>query len=339
MEKINIIICDIDQQYAEILCSKLSLKYSNMSITVISPNQLQKQINENVNFNLILIHESLKDIDLIQAIKWSKVFLTENISYSQDQIFKYQSYEQIAKGIRFHCEGKVSNALEPQCRGEIIVIFGEAIGCGKTTVSRGIAKCFARKGKKVFYMNLETKPTRTFLDDRKLEERESAEKFIYHMLYNHGEKALQEAGHCVIKDFDGVDVFYMEKERNPFLELEVEELAIIMGKKDFWWLYDVICIDLSSGMSPINRFFLKWCSKLILICDEEGNESTRQKFQDMWIVGEIITVNNKIRNDKNIATNFSLPYDEQVITDSWNAAILNTKLGEELEKLSNYLER
>ena len=168
MLRINLIIADTDEFYAESLSKFISSKYQrSFNIYVFTDMQSLKDFLERgtIGIDIMLVCESMNLKEIIHMSNGICICLDEGrgSGSSEDRsIFKYQPGDRIVNELlKTYSEtssGK-KNLSMPTGNAQVILVFSPVGGSGKTLISTGLAAYFSQIGRRVFLLNLETTNT------------------------------------------------------------------------------------------------------------------------------------------------------------------------------------
>ena len=161
--KMKLLIATKDNDYAELLSTVLSEKYTDtINVSICTTAELLRELLAEQCFDVALLEMSLiGDIDLrsihLPLLLWTE---TEPFSDSSAELKKVRKYQRISSLVSNILESysKVStDTYGPDSeRAYITAVWSPSGGVGKTTVALAYAKRKAADGKHVLYLDLES---------------------------------------------------------------------------------------------------------------------------------------------------------------------------------------
>ncbi len=284
MSKIKLVIADEDGHYVDALSDYLIASYSHVFQTRVYTGKAalldylnHLDITEGQGIDVLLVTREM--LDRRKGLNFAGVlmFLSESVerfsaeAEKTETVYKYQCGEKLAARVlqaysAVHPEKRF--AADGSKRTRVISVYSPAGGTGKTTIALGCAMQAAWEGKKVFYLNLETFPGVGLFwkehDGQNLSN-------VYYYLKNdrYDLKRVIEAAKCR-EPLSGIYYFNpsdsaldYEEDLSTGLRLLLEELRI-----NGW--YDLIFVDMSSGLNKNNLAVLEESDRILNVCTQEA---------------------------------------------------------------------
>ncbi len=163
--------------------------------------------------------------------------------------------------------------LEENQRAKTIAFISAAGGTGCSSAAAACAVRFARKGKKVLYLNLEQFGSADVFFQG--EGQGKLEDIIYAVKSKKGNLYLKLES-TVKQDADGVYFFPAASVALDRMELREEEIGRILTELKTYCGYDYILFDFDFSMRPGQLELLKECGQIVLVADgaAASNEKT-----------------------------------------------------------------
>ncbi len=283
MGKLNLVIADRDENYLEHLGNYLMVCYSGKftiyQFSAVKNLQLfLKSAGKRLEI-LLCSHSFLKEGPWQESFH-TIIQLSENDSANSvdgvNAIFKYRHAESLVQDI-LHIYSKNNLETSVPAGKKITVlcaVHSAAGGAGTTCIAAGLSMLAARRGLKPFYLNLESTPSTSFYFKGR------SERTLSDVIYYIKEKGSNlvsklEGGYCSDAS-SGVHYFLPPDSASEFEELTEEDMVLLLGAIRSWSLFDIVFIDLPSGLSRRNKSVFKCCDKIIDIC-EHGASSLFKK--------------------------------------------------------------
>jgi cellulose biosynthesis protein BcsQ len=319
--KISLIIADDDENYVKSFESYLMVHYSQRfdiySFTTLEYltaflNNIEKRID-------ILLYSShfsnglltLNKVDVLIALADTKIPKTpcEFIS-----INKFQHAEKLVSDI-FHIYSQRSGDdffHYGQKKVMVAAVFSPEGGSGKTSIAVGCSVLCARMGMKVFYLNLENVPSTTFYFKGWAERNFS--NVIYYLKEKQCSLALKLEGAKSVDPDSNVHYFLPPDSILEMEELDADGLDMLIRHMRSAAQYDVVFIDMSSGLGLHNITVLKACDTIIQVslpetasyiklCAISTGLSILEKKHSLDLTGKTISLLNRFSKDACCATN------------------------------------
>lgn len=279
MSKPLIIIADTDEKYLSTLESKfLSELDDSVELEVISKKEyFETYFSTPRTVEIAAIGESMYSRDLHRHNISNLFVLTEEEGGNTEElsithIYKYTGIKEIYNELVYQSAKKLSadeNAIKDT---EVIAFYSAIGGTGKTSLSIGLARCLAKKHKKVLYLNTE-----------------SIQEFGF---YLEDKSGMPSNGYRAIKD-DKNHIYhnirpFIRKELfsyiPPFLTtLDARNLdfsiygRLIKDAKESK-KYDFIIVDIEAGYSHGKVNLLQEASRVLLITKQDPVATFKMEF-------------------------------------------------------------
>ncbi len=342
MGRLSIIIADSDRDYLKSLERFLIVNYpkrfeiytfsshsklsdhlssaSNIDILVLGQQLYQKNLKiENVMLVLLLSEERSEDC----SKAWSEV-LTEarsedcsNLALGQGDevkfvskktviIKKYQHMDRfIAEIIRLYAaNGQRSRGVTPmQGNTRAVSILSPSGGSGKSSIAAGCSVLCAGRGIRSFYLNLENIPSTDLFFHG-----DSTQSFSNAIFYLKGKGANLSLRLEGAKSIDiGSQVHYFKPPENiqELNELTEQDAVCLVSELKNNGVYDIIFIDTSCGLSPINTAIIKNSDIILLVMSPDRCSELKlkefmaglallERKSEVKLAGKIIPVFNRV---------------------------------------------
>ncbi|MTI47474.1 MAG: hypothetical protein FH761_06515 [Firmicutes bacterium] len=337
MSKFNLVIADSEEAYVDALSNYIVCNYpEKFNIVTFTEKKLLIDYIDKSNGirNIILFSNefyceefySQEDLILINLVENSKKNKDSNIN----SIYKYQVGNKIVKNIfNIIAEGnlELSNINDSfENKTKVISVFSPNGGAGKTSIAVGSSMIASDRGKKVFYLNLETlQSTPLFFNC------DSATSFSEVIYYMKEKKKNLSIKIEAIANRDSINKIHFFAPPESSIDLKsssVEEITLLLEKLKDLSQYDVIVIDMSSDLNDQNLSILAESNEIFLVVEQNKTsiEKLNSFIKDIEIISSrrdvrILEKTNVILNkydpknklildylkSKNISLSFSLP--------------------------------
>ena len=220
--------------------------------------------------DILLYSSSFQNEALLSGKAHTAILLSENsisgLIDGVETIPKYRHAERLVQDIlhiystsnldTFVPEGKTGTGIN--------AIHSSSGGAGNTSIAVGLSMLAARRDLKPLYLSFESIPstafyfkgssTRTFSD------------IIYYLKEKGNNLAVKLEGGCFNDAASGVHYFLPPESANELEELTEEDIDLFMRTIRAASLFDIVFIDLPSGLNRRNNYILKLCDRIINVC-------------------------------------------------------------------------
>lgn len=298
MGKLRIIIADSDTDYLKSVERFLIVNYPHRFelFSFSSYRRLSDFLTTAVNIDLLIIDSQLYQKNLRIDNVMSVLLLSEDLSedctracfdYPPGQgdeadfalkkpvaIKKYQHMDRFISDImRIYAANSQKDRRITAAQGNtrIVSIISPSGGTGKSSITAGCSVLCAGRGIRTFYLNLENIPsTNLFFHG---DSTQSFSNAIFHLKGRGANLSLKLEG---VKSIDtGSNVHYFKPPENiqDLNELTESDLVCLMNELKNSGVYDIIFIDTSAGLSPINTAIIKNSDIILLVMNpNRGSE-------------------------------------------------------------------
>lgn len=279
--KIKVAILDRDENYKSRLLYHFQMKFADkVELYAFSTAGALENVLETTRVDVVLVDE---DITLSEKLKnsYNIVYLCKILGIEemngQRTICKFQKCEEIYKQLLSICADLDSNVnLKVKRYSSRIVLFVSAQGgSGISTLSAAYALKCAKKGKKVFYLNLEQfgganlyfsgNGDMSFTD-------------IIVALKSKKSNLPLKLESAIKTDKSGVDYLDISKNTYDMCELEDEEISELILGITQTREYSEIIIDVSGGFDQRKLLLMREHAGRI-VCMNDGSSTGNLKFQ------------------------------------------------------------
>lgn len=273
MGKLSLAIVDMDENYLKRLGNYLIVHYSGrFNIHLFSsPEKLGAFLNSNTKRpDILLYSQSFPKEVLLPGKVHTMIRLSENSTYDRiedaDTIPKYRHAERFVQDILHIYSRSNPNVFMPDRKtgAKINTVHSSSGGAGKTSVAAGLSMLAARRNIKTLYLNFECTPSTAFYFKGSSERTFS--DIIYYLKEKGNNLAVKLEGGCCSDPASGVHYFLPPESAFEFEELADEDIDLFLGTIRSLSLFDIVFIDLPSGLSRRNNFILKASDKIINVC-------------------------------------------------------------------------
>lgn len=244
-------ISSFTEQYY--LCNFLSDTKKRIDILLISPGLYSDSIPKDKIGTIIFLNDGR---------------MPENLS-TYPSINKYLRGDKLVKSvINIFSENNTDLNFVPSVSKSVKVIafYSPIGGVGTTTISVGCSIQMARRGKKVFYLNLEDiQSTPLFFN---CESEKNFSDMIYFLKQNRKNLSLTIEGiRCVDHNY-GIHYFSPPSSVIDLNELMPEELEYLIAQLKNTNQYDYIFLDMSSRLDKKNLMIMRTCDEIMIVATQ-----------------------------------------------------------------------
>jgi len=271
--RLSLVIADFDAEYIRNLEKYLILNYPRrFDITSFSsPRALHDFLESPASADIVLVNSMMYDEKIAQYDRGLVLLLTEDGSGQKmkcpDQtagsVMKYQHTDRlISEVLRIYSAISDSDCtVHGRKRTYIISVASPAGGTGKSSIAAGCSILCAGRGLKAFYLCLEGTPS----TDRffKGESDQSFSNVIYYLKGSGPVWLRLESARCT-DNRSGVHFFKPPESILEMNEFDEKDSARLLSEFRSSCEYDVVFVDLSPGLSPVNAEVM-WRSDIVLL--------------------------------------------------------------------------
>lgn len=284
MTKLRLVIGDRDEKYIKRLSDYITFHYGEkIEIYSFTELGLLEAFLQKNQVNSVLVGKSFLRIRETIPQKTVFVYLSEGIETENHEnmhtLLKYQSVDALVKEIMSLCSEQISGLFSgkrPGERGRVILFESPAGGVGTTTIAASCAIYFARQGKKVLYVNLESFGGTE--DIFSCEGRFDFGDVIYALMSRKANLSLKLES-VVKQDISGV--CFIEPCRKPMdlRSLKAEDAVTLFETLSGDGIYDYIIVDRNSGLESLDDTLRGLADEIILVTNGYAAENRKlQKF-------------------------------------------------------------
>ena len=281
--KIKIAVLDQDKNYLERIMTVFNNRYvSETEIYLFTEiNDALESLRQN-RIQVFLANESFK-ISISSIPDYCAfAYLTEGIGINSlrgnKAICKYQKVESFYKEILSIYsdvfDGEISKTNDS--RSKKIVILSASGGSGCTSCAIALAMSMARRGNKVFYLNLEMLNYGYIFNNEAIS---TLSEVIYNVKSRRSNLGIK-LGALIQEDSSGI--FYFPSGKTPLevMELNEEDISLLIGEIDDMGEYDYIIIDTDMVFDNKTYTIINKSNKVVFVLD--GSEIGNSKFNYMY---------------------------------------------------------
>lgn len=272
MGKLSLLIADSDENYLQKLGNYFMLRYSGrFNIHLFSsPENLKLFLKTAEKPQDILLYSDFFPKEALESERvHTLIQLSDNNMQNTEgtnMVFKYRHAESLVQDILHIYSRSSLDAFVPDGKtaAEIYAVHSAAGGTGKTSIAAGLSMLAARRNMKPLYLNFESTPSTAFYFKGR------SERTLSDVIYYLKERGLNLAtmleGACCCDPAGGVHYFLPPDSACEFDELTDEDIDLFLGTIRASSLFDIVFIDLPSGLSHRNSIILRSCDKIVNVC-------------------------------------------------------------------------
>lgn len=278
--KIKLAILEEDKGYLNRIVSVFNTKYSDkFEIYSFTEMDVALQTLEQAKVDVILVDEQY-DVDFNKIPqRCGFAYLVESMGVeaynNQRAICKFQRVDLIYKQILSIYSENAGNISglgmgDDSCR--VITFTSPSGGTGSSTMAASCAVHYAKKGRKVLYLNLEQFGSSDLFFDA--EGQFDMSDVIFALKSKKANLAIKLES-CVKQDVSGVYFYSQTKNPLDMLELNMEEKTRLISEIKLSGVYDILIVDADFGVDSDNLKFLKLAEYVVWTGD--GSEISNTK--------------------------------------------------------------
>lgn len=282
MDKISLVIADVNEVYIENIMSYISLNHSNkFQLQTFSKKEpLEDYLNNVSKVDILLMSPEFK----INCDKYDNIKFIFTLSNAQTglidgvyNINKFQHVDSIVSDIiSLYADKNDSEVLlSGDKKTKIIAVFSPIGGSGKTSIAISLCINSTLRGKKAFYLNLESfQSTSIYFNETK---DINLSRIIYYLKEKPKNLTLKIEG-ALIKDINTkVDYFSPPDNSLEMEELNDNDIRTLMSYFRVLGKYDYIIIDMESEFTAKNIAVFEDCNELLTIFDHSENSIVKAR--------------------------------------------------------------
>jgi cellulose biosynthesis protein BcsQ len=281
--RLKLVISDGDREYLANFKKFLVTNYPQRFdiFTFSSPEKLHDFLSGKVQVDILAINSRLYEKGVCSG--YQEIVL---LSGDEDgplpegvaRVNKYQHMDRLVAEITRLYTAKTLKECNITGFGNtrIISVHSPSGGTGKSCVAAGCSILYAGRGKKAFYLNLESVPT-TDLFFRGDCSSQSFSNVIFYLKGKGGNLSLKLESAKSIDGITGVHFFKPPEnvyEMSELSEQDIEQLLVEFRKNG---IYDTVFIDISSGLSPNNIAVLKHSDTILSVLTPDARSFVKLK--------------------------------------------------------------
>lgn len=273
MGKLGLVIADTDENYLGRLGNYLMVNYSGrFNIHLFSScEKLSLFLKSAVKRPDILLYSQFFSKEaLMPEMVHTIIQLSDNNPSNPvegvNAIFKYRHTESLVQDILHIYSRSCMDTFIPDGKttAGIYAVHAASGGAGTTSIAAGLSMMAARRGLKSLYLNFESMSSTSFYFKGGSERTFS--DVIYYLKENGVNLAAKLEGGCCCDPSSGVRYFLPPDSACEMEELTEGDIGLFLRTMRSSPMFDVVFIDLPSGLSRRNNYILKYCDKIINVC-------------------------------------------------------------------------
>lgn len=287
MGRLSLVIADLDRDYLSKLERFLMVNYPQRFdiFSFSSHGKLAEFLNSPEKRDILLINSilfkrelNLKNVEAVILLKGDDL---ETIPEGTEAVNKYQHAEVLVTDILRLYAARSRKGVTVQGRSitRAVCVHSPAGGTGKSSIAAGCSILCVRKGLKAFYLNLEDIPSTSMFFHG--ESSQSLSNVIYHLKGKSGSLGLKlEGAKCCDPD-TGTYFFAPPESVLEMEELTADDVSRLIAELKASGLYDVVFIDMSSGLGQRNAAILRNCDTILMLhAARDGNTVKTRALQN-----------------------------------------------------------
>lgn len=298
MGRLRLVIADNDKDYLKSLEKHLVLKYPQRFdiFSFLSLEKLTGFLSDNKGEILLINSKMYKDTLDFKSVD-TVVLLSESddepVIGGFERVKKFQHTDRLMSDIlRIYGAKAVNTCLAPGGKStHIICVYSPAGGTGKTSIAVGCSILSAGLGLKTFYLNAENIPsTKLYFHG------DTAQTFsnaIFHIKGNDKNLGIRLEGAKAYDQSRGVHFFAAPESILEMEELTASDIERLVLQLRNSRIYDVVFIDMSSGLNPRNIALLRMADAIVNVM--EGHETSVSKMRNLMNGIDVLEQRNKIK--------------------------------------------
>lgn len=301
--KIKLAILEDDKSYLNRIVTAFHTKYSDkLEIYSFTDAEVALETLDSAKIDVLIASDSF-DIDVTRLPKrcgFAYLVDSQEIDSLKEQmaICKFQKADLIYKQILSLYSEVISNISGlklnvDECK--IIVFTSASGGTGSSTVAASCAVNYAKKGRKVLYLNLEDFGSADvfFESDGQFDMSD-----IVYALKSRKTNLMLKLESCVKQDASGVYFFSQPKVALDLLELDTNEILFLISQLEMTGSFDHILVDMEFGLDEKYLKIYEKTHAIVLVGDgsEISNLKTLRAFQALTTLeqGMDVSITNRM---------------------------------------------
>ena len=301
--KIKLAILEDDKSYLNRIVTAFHTKYSDkLEIYSFTDAEVALETLDSAKIDVLIASDSF-DIDVTRLPKrcgFAYLVDSREIDSLKEQmaICKFQKADLIYKQILSLYSEVISNISGlklnvDECK--ISVVTSASGGTGSSTVAASCAVNYAKKGRKVLYLNLEDFGSADvfFESDGQFDMSD-----IVYALKSRKTNLMLKLESCVKQDASGVYFFSQPKVALDLLELDTNEILFLISQLEMTGTFDYILVDMEFGLDEKYLKIYEKTHAIVLVGDgsEISNLKTLRAFQALTTLeqGMDVSITNRM---------------------------------------------
>lgn len=278
MQKIKVVLVSNDIEYINLFESYLmDNEYNNKLLVEIFHdfNKMNESV-KNSNHNILLseLYPTDEELRSMEKVFDRVVLLTESKQGFEEEIFKYQPFDNIVETLLMYYydnDGRLLESKNERNTSTIAFASGNG-GTGKTLLSLMLGKVLSKHSQKVFYLSLEQMlSASSYLESDKPKSSE-----IFYFLKDNPYRLLSKFHKLKDTDADtGIDFFPVNINFDEIDSLDTLDIENLVKTITSLNEYDFLIIDMDSRLCEINSEILRLSNEIFWIL--ESNETSFMK--------------------------------------------------------------
>lgn len=280
--RLKLVISDGDREYLADFKKFLVTNYPQRFdiFTFSSPEKLCEFLSGKVQVDILAINSRLYEKNYYSGCQGIVILsgdedgpLPEGVAC----VNKYQHMDRLVAEITRLYTAKSLKECNITCLGNtrIISVHSPSGGTGKSCVAAGCSILCAGRGEKTFYLNLESIPTTDLYFQGDCGQ--SFSNVIFHLKGNGSSLSLKLESAKSIDGITGVHFFTPPANACEMSELSEQDIERLLGEFRRSGIYDIVFIDMPSGLSPNNITVLKHSDTILSVHTPDIRASLKLK--------------------------------------------------------------
>jgi cellulose biosynthesis protein BcsQ len=272
MSGLGLAIIDTDSNYMESVAGYITTNYG-LSFSVYCFSTLDLFMKDAgrrpERFDIILVSPEFYSREHFSGFPGTVILLEKNSFHTKREmpsVFKYRHCDSIIGEILDirNAQGHTDSRLHGGLSGTRVVgVYSPVGGAGKSTVSTGLAVQCARRGMKVFYLNLESAgSTSSFFGTW---DGPGFSKILFSLKCNRASCGREMVSSGTVCGINGINYYLPPDSPFEWDELSSDDYAFLVKQLKNAGIYNVVLIDMDSAISKKNFSILQKCDVILLL--------------------------------------------------------------------------